>query len=57
MIRVCSGERNQDGKRSQGQDLGGAAEVTWLVHLGEEKAEGCSCPSLHLPQGRQQKGR
>ena len=39
-IRVCPEKGDQDGERSQGQDLGGAAEVTWLVQLGEEKAEG-----------------
>jgi len=27
---VCPEEGNQDGGRSQGQDLGGAAEVTWF---------------------------
>lgn len=30
----------QDGESSQEQDLRGMSEVTWLVHLGEEKAEG-----------------
>ena len=33
-------EGNQNGKRLQAQDLGGAAEVTLSVQRGEEKAEG-----------------
>ncbi|GAB0185885.1 hypothetical protein GRJ2_001053800 [Grus japonensis] len=39
-IRVCPEEGNQDGERSRGQDLQGAAEVPWFVQFGEEKAEG-----------------
>ena len=40
LLRVCPEEGDQDGEMPQGQGLQGAAEVTWLVHLGEEKAEG-----------------
>ena len=39
-VGVCPEEGNQDGERPRGQDLQGVAEVTWLVQLGEEKAEG-----------------
>lgn len=42
---------DQDCKRSQGQDLWGAAEDIWLVQFGEEKAEGCTPCNLQLPQG------
>ena len=35
---MCPEDGDQDGERSQGQDLRGVAEVTWLVQLGEEKA-------------------
>ena len=47
---ACPEEGDQDGERSQGQDLRGAAEIAWLVQLGEEKAEGPSHCSPHLPQ-------
>lgn len=39
-IRVCPGEDDQDGKRPQGQDLWGTAEVTWFDQIEDEKAEG-----------------
>ena len=39
-MKVCSEQGNQDSERPQGQDLQAAAEVTWLVQPGEEKAEG-----------------
>ena len=39
VVQACTQEGNQDGERSQGQDLGAAAEVTWFAHLGMEKAE------------------
>lgn len=32
-------EAEKDGEKSRGCDLGGAAEVTRLVQLGEKKAE------------------
>ena len=38
--RVCAEEDDQDGERPQEQDLKEAAEVIWLVQLGEEKAGG-----------------
>ena len=37
---MCSEEGNQYDEGSRGQDLREAAEVTWFVQLGEEKAEG-----------------
>jgi len=39
-IRACPEEADQDGEVSRGQDLGGVAEVTWLVQPREQKAEG-----------------
>jgi len=36
LLQLCPEEDNQASGRSQGQDLGGAAEVTWLVQPGEE---------------------
>jgi len=38
-IGVCPEEGTQESEVSQGQDLGRASKVTWLVQLGEEKAE------------------
>jgi len=35
----CPEEGDQDDETLQGQDLKEAADVTWFVHLGEEKAE------------------
>ena len=32
-------EAEQDGERSRGCDLGRAAEVTWLVHLGKLRCD------------------
>ena len=32
---MCPEEGNQNGEKSQGQDLLGAAEVTWFIQLGE----------------------
>ena len=46
---MCPEKGVQDGEESRGQDLGAAAEVTWLVQLGEEKAEGGPRCSLQLP--------
>ncbi|KAK4829956.1 hypothetical protein QYF61_008087 [Mycteria americana] len=40
LLQCVPEEGNQDGERSQGQDLGGVVEVTWFVQPGEEKAEG-----------------
>lgn len=39
LFRVCP-EDSQDVEKSQGQDLGEAADVSWFVHLGVEEAEG-----------------
>jgi len=39
-LLACPAECDQDLESSQGQDVGGAAEVTWFVQLREEKAEG-----------------
>lgn len=52
-----SEERDQDGEKPWGQDLQEAAEVTWLVYHGEEKAEELPHCSLQLPQGEQQRWR
>lgn len=38
--RVCPMEHNEDGERTKGHDLGGAAEDTRFVQLGEEGTEG-----------------
>ena len=54
---LLSEEGDQDSEGSQGQDLQGVAEVTWLVQLGEEKAEGWPHRSLQLPQGGWRRGR
>lgn len=43
---------DQDGERSQGQDLQGVAEVAWFVQLGEEKAEGAHMQSTTSAEGK-----
>lgn len=50
-ILVCPEKDVQAGKSCQEQDLGGAAEVPWLAHLGGEKAEGFPCHSLTFLKG------
>ncbi|KAK4830722.1 hypothetical protein QYF61_013172 [Mycteria americana] len=47
----CPEEGDQDDERPRGQDLRGAAEVTWLVQLGEEKADGGAADLLSLGEG------
>jgi len=47
----CPEEGDQDDETLQGQDLKEAADVTWFVHLGEEKAEAWPRRSLQLSQG------
>lgn len=37
---MCPEEDSQDGERSQRQDLGEAADVSWFVHHGAEKDMG-----------------
>lgn len=37
---MCPEEADQDGERPHGQEFGGAAEATWFVQPGDEKAEG-----------------
>ena len=39
-IAACPEKGSQGGEASRGQELRGAAEVTWLVQLGEEQARG-----------------
>lgn len=56
-FRVCPEEGDQDSERRRGQDLGGVAEVTWVVQLGEKAAEGQPHGSLQHPQGVQWRGR
>lgn len=52
-ILVCPEKDVQAGKRSRPRHMR-AAEVTWLVHLGGERAEGFPCS---LTQGGQWRAR
>lgn len=45
---------DQNCRRSQGQNLWGAAEDIWLVQFGGKRAEGCPHHSLQLPPGEEE---
>ena len=51
-IGVCPEEGKQDGERSWGQDVQGAAEVTWFVQLEAEKVRGDLLAAYNFLMGR-----